>query len=380
MKRSKRDREIALFMWGGCGVLFAGFAFSFLYVMQADYLAAVQHVLSHGQTVYSPFWGAFILTLLLSVLPPVVARRFTVPTWATAFFYFPSCLFLALLTAVHFTPAGSCALDASWWWTIPTLILYVLILKVLKHVLESRFKGDVWGRLWPNALLMSLQFGLVGVCSNTDIRLHHELRVARYLQEERYDEALSVGKQSLEVSERLTAMRCYALSRTGRLAEELFEYPMPYGSRGLLPSASDSVGLSAWPEAFYRYMEARPSSRLEGQATTFFRLLSERPEKLTPVVADYLLCALLLDKDLDGFVRALPLYYTVDDKLPRYYKEALILYVHSRMSPELTYEDAVLQANYSEYQALRRKEATDAGRYKACRNLYGNTYWFYYHF
>ncbi len=176
-------------------------------------------------------------------------------------------------------------------------------------------------------------------------------------------------------------MRCYALSRTGQLGECLFDYPVLYGSCGLLPSMADSVGLSAWPDVFYRYMRARPSARLENKATQFFRQLAERRDTLVDGnLADYLLCAYLLDKNLDAFVRTLPAYYAINDSLPRSYKEALVLYTHVRMHPVLTYQNSVLQTNYSEYQAQRRKPVTDAERYKACRRLYGTTYWFYYHF
>ncbi|MCM1109144.1 MAG: DUF6057 family protein [Clostridium sp.] len=363
----------------GIGGVFAIFCFSFLYVMQADFMAALQHVLSHGQTVYSPFWGAFIPTMLLSALPFCISCRMSVPIWAVAIFYFPSCLALALLTAARLTPEGTCALNEAWWWSIPVLIVYVLFLRILTQIPESHAKGSIWGRLWPNALLMTFFFAMIGFGSNTDIRLHHELRTARRIQDEDFDGALEVGRKSLEISRRLTAMRCYALGQTGRLGECLFDYPMSYGSKGLLPCASDSVGLASWPEDFYRYMQARPSLRMENHPTLFFRILCER-EEVNKAACDYLLCALLLDKDLDGFVVALPRFYPIDANLPRHYKEALILYARVRMSPTIVYEDIVLQTNYTEYLAQRRKSRTADERYKVCRGLYGNTYWFYYHF
>lgn len=381
MDGNRKNQVFALRIWIVCGVLFAVFCYGFLYLMQADLMAAAQHVLSHGKTVYSPFWGAFIITLLLSALPFCIAYKAVVPTWAIALLYFPSCLCLALLTSFCFSGEGTCVLSTDWLWGVPVLLFYALILKVLAQIPEAHSQKTIWGRLWPNVLLLAVFFGTVGICSNTDSRLHYELKAAHYLQDEDYEQALSVGKQSLEVSRRLTAMRCYALSRTGQLGERLFDYPMLYGSCGLLPSMSDSVGLSAWPDAFYRYMRARPSARLEDKATQFFRQLAERRDTVVDEsLADYLLCAYLLDKNLDAFARTLSVYYAIDDSLPRSYKEALVLYTHVRMHPVLTYQNNVLQTNYSEYQAQRRKPVTTPERYKTCRRLYGTTYWFYYHF
>ena len=51
-----------------CGFLFVAFSAFYLYFMQADLLATVQHVMSAGNTVYSPLWGMVVLVAVLLLL------------------------------------------------------------------------------------------------------------------------------------------------------------------------------------------------------------------------------------------------------------------------------------------------------------------------
>ena len=67
-KPTYKKRTARMISWV-CGSLFTLFSLLYLFVMQADLLATAQHLLSKGQTVYSPLWGTVIITLLLLLLP-----------------------------------------------------------------------------------------------------------------------------------------------------------------------------------------------------------------------------------------------------------------------------------------------------------------------
>ena len=72
-KPTYKKRTARMISWV-CGSLFTLFSLLYLFVMQADLLATAQHLLSKGQTVYSPLWGAVVITLLLLLLQGVFRR------------------------------------------------------------------------------------------------------------------------------------------------------------------------------------------------------------------------------------------------------------------------------------------------------------------
>ena len=112
-------------------------------------------------------------------------------------------------------------------------------------------------------------------------------------------------------------------------------------------------------------------------AKDFFRLLSARP-CATSVVKDYLLCAYLLDGDLDSFVKILPVYYQIDENLPRYYKEALVLYGRMHINPSVVFHDSVIEENFGDFQKLESQHKIEIERANYCRTMFGTTYWWYY--
>ena len=99
-----------------------------------------------------------------------------------------------------------------------------------------------------------------------------------------------------------------------------------------------------------------------------------------PAAADYLLCGYLIDKDLDGFVKALTKFYTVDESLPRHYREALVLYTHRRSKPVLVYHDSVLDVDYNDLQQMEASCATETERKGKVLENYANSYWYYFEY
>ena len=99
-----------------CGSLFTLFSLLYLFVMQADLLATAQHLLSKGQTVYSPLWGTVIITFLLLLLQGVFRRIMVYPLRFHALYYFPSCVVLGLLTSIVPQTGWNVQLSTNWIW------------------------------------------------------------------------------------------------------------------------------------------------------------------------------------------------------------------------------------------------------------------------
>lgn len=371
-KRTARLVSIA------CGFLFTTFTVLYLYVMQSGLLAAAQHLLSDGFTTYYAGWGTLIITVLLLLLTVGLKRLLKLPLRFTALYYFLPAVILGILTSLVPDENGGVRCDLSWGWLCAYAVLYFCLLWVILHYpdFSKVDKQGVCSYLWPNFLLLFLLFLMVGSLGNTSDIYHYRLRTERLIVDNRFEDALNVGHNSIQTDRSLSAMRAYALSRMERLGEHLFEYPQPYGSEGLLPADGDTIYSQKWTDSLYVHLGGKPGKTIK-RAKDFFRLLSVRPSA-TSSVKDYLLCAYLLDGDLDVFVRVLPLYYPINEHLPRYYKEALVLYGRMHINPAIVFHDPVTEENLNDFQDLESKYKTEIERENNCRTMYGTTYWWYY--
>lgn len=378
MTRDTNNQKTAHILTGMCGLLFALFTFCYLYVMQADQLAAVQHVLSKGQTVYHPLRGALLVTAVLCGVAWFCSRLRCLPLRAVALYLFPAALGLGLLTSLVPVGAGRVASQSS---PVVVAVLLVLYVAVVLYMMRRapRAGGETLGivpLLMPNLLWLLLQMGVVGVLGSCNDVYHYRLEVARLVGQHQDSAALQVGATSLHTDRSLTAMRAFAMSRSGSLPQRLFDYPQPYGSEGLMPLPSDTLYPQRWTDSLYVHLGGRPSTGIRS-TRQFLNILSGRVTACDPV-CDYLLCACLLDKDLDAFVEALPRYYALNDSLPMCYQEALVLYGRLHTHPRLMYTTEVVQANLDAFMQLEDSYADPLERCNRTREQYGHTYWWYY--
>ena len=95
------------------------------------------------------------------------------------------------------------------------------------------------------------------------------------------------------------------------------------------------------------------------------------------MLADYLLCGDLIDKDLDRFAKDIQDYYTVNDSLPKHYREALILYSRLRSKPVVVYHH-VMDEDYDNLQELEKGYPNQTERKGKVEEHYRGTYWYYY--
>lgn len=364
-----------------CSILFIVFTFCYLYYYQADILAVAQHALSGGQTQYHPFVGALLITLVLWLIHIGVFSVTRLSRFSYAQTYFPSLLLLAVLTDISNTICHQFSFGA-WLWLLPLLLVaYVFLVKFLQQlqVLEadSNDSGLFSRMAWFNVLCLSVMFLLVALVGNHDEVFHYRARIEQELLEDHDAEALTVGAHAQATDSSLTMLRAYALARENKLGDRLFCYPVVGGSRALLPDGA-SVETLLLPESrIYNFVGRQLKQRVS--IWKYFSFMHRFYMNKAPM-ADYELCACLMDRKLDDFVKLLPASYSLDKPLPKHYREALTLYMHLRKNPVVLYHDNVSEADFEDFQTATKTFPTLSQRKAGLRSSYGNTYWYYYFF
>jgi len=364
-----------------CAIVFISFAFSWLYFFQADLLSVAQHVISQGMTSYHPLVGTLIIVFVLQMLQLMVYTITRLKKRSHAFTYVPSMLALALLTNVSILSSGEVV--SSWHWFLPVGIMVLWVLVTLVARLFQEVENDAGPSLfsrhvWVNMLLMCLQMMCVAWISNTNAVNQYRLKTETLLSAGNYQEALRVGDQSLESDADLMMLRMYGLARENALGERLFEYPISGTSSQILPTNGQTSMIYCSTDSLWRFLGGRPAGEMEPMR--YLELLARRDSIVSRPVADYRLCGLLIDRQLDRFAQEVRNYYALDEHLPRHYREALVLYTHSRSNPLFVYRHAVTEEDWRNLQELERKYPDDIERKGRVEDQYSGTYWYYYEY
>ena len=409
-----RRRKTAGVIRYSCGILFCLFSFVYLYFMQGDLLAQAQFVFSKGVTHYSFFIGAVVITAVLQILQWIVALVIKLPCRWHALTYYPSFLALTMMTDFNEEIINNFHWG-KWLWLCPLLLIVFAVLvrlaTVSEEVIPDEYPNTLSAKLWTNYLLMFIMVVFSGGCHRVPDTYLYELKAERLILEGRYADAAQVGIKSLSTSERLDNLRCYALSKEGLLAENLFDYPQPYGAKGLLnvndidtlhhrfDAQNICFSLGAFKgknvkslKRFLALVEPLLQHRADSMAEVdSFTLASsdslrelhirrvERNNLQRRRAADYHLCSLLLSKDMKHFEQLLPAYYPQSEvdstyfaALPRAYREAMTM-----LKPQLA--DSVTLASYREYEQLMDSLSDNKIiQTNISRRHFGNTYWWYY--
>jgi len=352
-----------------CAIIFLVFSYTYLACYQADILAVAQHILSGGMTDFYYTLSPLLITLVCILLQggayavTRVKRRFHGLT------YFPSFLLLALITDVPNDVDVNISLG--WWWLILplSLILWGAAMWIVRQLepLEQEPHSFGWFSRysWLNIFQLLVMALAVLFISNNDRLFHERMRMEHLMKEKQYEQALKVGEKSLQTDSSLTMLRIACLNETGEMGSRLFTYPLVGGSKAMFP---DSVTVKALMWKAPLWMQ-KPSAWMQKHHLKY------------KIPADYQLCALLLDRKLDDFVKLVGKYYKLTSgKLPTHYKEALVLYCHHRSHPLFVYHENVMDADFADYQAMERKYSNPVERQSALRDTYSNTYWYYYQY
>lgn len=362
-----------------CAIFFILFCFLYLYNYQDDVMAVTQHVLSRGATHYNRLVGAVLITLVLWLLQLTIYGVARLERMAHALTYLPSMLLLGILTDV--TPhVDTDPYLGNWLWGFPLIMVaYAFVVWVCRQfeTLEggpaAGLAGNVW---WVNLLAMGAMALMTCGIGCSDEVFHYRMRVESNIEAGRYDDALTVGDNEEKTDSSLTMLRIWALSEKHLLGERLFEYPLVGQSDAMMPNGSSVKVLMAPQMRLYKLLgvyyrqKLRPREYLEKIHDKWWATVESN---------DWLLCAYLLDCDLDAFAYNITRYYKLDNHLPKHYREALILYTHLREHPYLVYHDSVMDADFEDFQDLGRKYANRVERNAMLRDSYGKTYWMYYY-
>lgn len=414
-----RPQQTAGIIRYSCSLLFLAFTFCYVFFIQGELLAQAQYVFSHGITHYSNPVGAVLIAAVLQLVQWITAHITRLPARFHAVSYFPSFLALAVLTDL----SREHILHASWhpWnWLAPLLFLLFVVLvfalKVYDRNHSSSLRQYMVAQLWPNCLALFLMILFCGISNSADDVFLYELKAERLILEGRYEEAAKVGILAEATSPRLNNLRHYALSRIGKghLPENIFLYPQPYGTEGLLVLCDTAksqeritltditarlgahtadVGMPA--EKFISLAIFMQQAHLDSLLAVDSLTLATAPDSVRvqhdeavkalrreiPLTADYYLCSLLLEKDLPQFLDVLPEFYPQVyenseeemTSLPLSFREALAI-----AAPEWC--DSLTLQRYQSYTALRDSLTTPASRRNLTLYEYGRNYWWYYDF
>jgi len=364
-----------------CAIVFILFSFVWLFCFQSELLAMSQHMLSNGVTRYNPVVGTVIIIVVLMIVQLVVYGFTRLNKRFHALTYVPSMFLLAVLTSCHLNSDGSLDYGINIWLSIFVILFWGIFVFFAKQyqTVEYNQSYSLFSRpMWINMLLMSLQIICLTSAANTNAVFHYRLKIEGLLQEAKYDKALKIGDESLESDADLQMVRMYALSREKALGEKLFQYPIVGTSGQMLPTNGQTKMLFYPVDSLYRYLGGKPSEAMEPMR--YIELLVRRDSIVPKQVADYRLCGLLIDKDIDRFAREVGKFYSINKQLPRHYKEALTLYRHLRSTPVLEYHDPVTDENWRNMQELEKKYPNFMERKGKVSELYGTTYWYYYNY
>ena len=363
-----------------CAIVFCVFSFVYLYYYQADILAVAQHVLSGGLTHYDRTVGCVIIIIVLFILQIGAYVTTRLDRQYHALTYLPSLLVLAVITDVSSDIDKGFSFGV-WLWLFPLLLvlwwLASCILRNIQLYQDIKPSGLFSRNMWINMFLFTLMFFGVGMIGNGNDVFHYRMRAEYCLMNNDTDGALAVGAESQATDSCLTQLRAYALARKGILGEKLFTYPVRATSEDLLPTADGAHCIMYPNDSIYRFLGALPSGRI---TTSKYLKAIERLGYARPPVRDYILCGYLLDRNLDAFVHALPLYYEVNDSLPKHYREALTLYTHMRSKPYIIYHNVVMDTDFNDLQTLEKQYPLPSARRLAVLKQYAGTYWWYYQY
>ncbi len=352
-----------------CAIVFISFTYVYLACYQADVLAVGQHILSGGLTDYSYTLAPVLITLVLFLLQIGVYALTRVKRRFHGLTYFPSFLFLAMITDIP-NDMDVCPSMGAWWFVIPLgLMLWGGAMWVARQLepieTEPHSMGWFSRYMWLNMAQMLVMAIAVIFVSSNDRLFHERMRMEHLMKEKQYEKALKVGEKSLATDSSLMMLRIACLNGMGELGNRLFTYPLIGSSKAMMP---DGVTVKAMMWKAPKWMQ-KPSPWMEKHHLKY------------RIPVDYTLCGLLLDRQLDKFVVELQKYYRVDSvKLPVHYKEALLLYTHRRSQPSCVFHDNVMDADFQDFQQMMHKYVNPAEKKNAIRDTYGNTYWYYYEY
>lgn len=217
-----------------CGILFAAFAFCWLFFFQRELLWAENRFLfseDNGLRIWM-FNHHFLVSLsltaiaLLFAIPGRLLFRFKKGLYACN--YLLSAAFLGVITGYDGVNVFGQDLTV---WIASGAFMFVLFLicKIVASVPKSDY-NDRPRTLAGNLLILSLLFSITSYLGNTDENLHRRLRMEQMFNEGRYAELLEYGRYEEESDPEIDFLRAKAMfdleatPKGSGLGDMLFRY------------------------------------------------------------------------------------------------------------------------------------------------------------
>ncbi len=263
--------------------------------------------------------------VILTLLPYSLSKKLKLPICWYALIFLPSIIISTLLAQETLS---------NYITIIAAIVSFVIFVGIA--VRKPKLKCDI---VVSNLLIGITLLIYAMAFSNTDELTHYKYDINYFLKNEQYKKALQIGKNSLSIDSTIFNLRIKAMLYNNSIGDDLFHYPIPLTTRSIA-TTNDSTD---------NY--------------------------------DIALCNLLLKKDLKKFVSRLQKHYDIySHKLPQHYKEALMLYMLKTIQTSIDYEDESVETNYQEFKTEMKKHKSPRIRKNLCRDLYGDTYFWYYYF
>lgn len=377
--RNSGERRLQNFITVFCTLAFAIFSYTFVAIYKSPLIEMVYDGIATGKLQYNGYVLSGVVTAILVGLALWLNRFAKYQREWTAMAFLPSALILAFITDIErsvFCGGGS---FVGWVWIFVAGVLFYIFLSFLfGRMLFEKIKNPtmVANRIvWRNLILLTITFMSIGCLSGGDKNFMREAIQYKYYRNGDIDAALSVSARSPLASSQLTAQRAYLLSLKGELGERLFEFPQYYGAEGILPSVMRTAPIV--PDSVYAHIGLKRDSA-ESAVEYLARAVSR--DSVGVAAREYYLSSLLLERRLVDFADKVFEFYNVGDadKLPKHYREALVLYSHivpdyplsmpareMRSSLEKMIEDATEEGNSFMHSARAQVE-------------YGSTYWWHF--
>lgn len=341
----------------------------------------------------STIWVSALLGTLLSAIPATVLLHiFHFPLRLKAIAFLPSYITLGFLTGI--SPESVMSLENEIHLITPILLLLVSGILIFLSQVYHEDRGEhapIFNYLGINILVSCVGILFCISLTNTDRQLHLQLDMAKGIHSNDYSIIDNFYQGETTTNNTITSIQVLNLSKKGKLADELFSLPYLKGSHNLLPDTFPATLLYHTQTLVYGHLKAIPADKNIKVTTFLENALAKRMARLREpatcketsdikILADYYLCALLLDRDLNRFNTELPKYYNTKNTLPRHYREALVLHKDQNANESSNpIMDELMDSTYSCYKSLKSSFFNnDALQRKECTMTYPGSYWNYF--
>lgn len=358
-----------------CALIFAVFSFCYCCFYQNDiWAAAIYKLLGVSWTYADGAWALLITLLLVFLQRQMYKKRFQGKDKHLFLSFIPS-----LLTLIVLSNFSLFVLDLESRFGISIFLIGHYLVYVKKEKNKEDDKSIVvmtYYQHYKTLLLMGAYMFTVCVVVNTKDTTMYSLRMERHILQCEYDKALTVGKRSLSNDSTLLALRVYSLLQEGKLGEWLFDYPIaPFAD--IIKTIDNKASTSILPSSFIQnYLEKEKKLLYQYEQN---KGMVSRTSILNNAYLNIQLAKFLMNKDLAAFVATIDQYDLTSQRLPKHYSEALILYNHLTSQPKVSFKNNVLDTDYEDFQSLKSKYTHPIVRNNCLRDVYGNTYWYYYY-